>query len=51
MKELGYEVYGQDIDGRVLTEMDYAISEIRAHARSKIWQKVQHAFIQTQTHS
>ena len=35
MKESGYEVYGHDIDGAVLTEMDVALTEIRAHARSK----------------
>lgn len=35
MKEFGYEVYGHDIDGRLLSKMDHAISEIMAHARGK----------------
>jgi len=35
MKEFGYDVYGHGVDGRILTELDQAISEIRAHARSK----------------
>lgn len=35
LKDADYEIYGKDIDGTYLPDMDEALTEISSHARGK----------------